>query len=179
MKKTSLLLISAVFLGACGGAAPVVTNQQTDGPQNPSSTTGSETVAAHSADGRIKPAGVTEPAAPGGGEKTGWTRGGNPIDTTALDSAIKSAEAKVKASPSDESSKKALSQAYYNRAVALTEARQYASALGDYRRAVKYDASNTDAKDWIDKIIIIYDGLNKAYPKEGEEPPPLEYKPGS
>ena len=179
MKRTLLLLISAAFLGACSSATPVITNQQTDGSQSPSSSSGTETVAAHSADGRIKPTGVNEQSAPGGGEKTGWTRGGNPIDTSSFDSEIKSADAKVKASPSDEAAKKALSQAYYKRAVALTEARQYASALGDYRRAVKYDAGNTDAKEWIDKIIIIYDGLNKDYPKEGEEPPPLEYKPGS
>lgn len=71
---------------------------------------------------------------------------------------------------------KALGDAYYKRAVALTEARQYASALGDYRRALKNDPSNAEAKDWVDKIIMIYDSMNKTSPKEGEEPPPLPFK---
>jgi len=57
--------------------------------------------------------------------------------------------------------------------VALTDARQYASALGDYRRTLKYDPSNAEAKDWIERIVSIYDSINRESPKEGEEPPPL------
>ena len=76
---------------------------------------------------------------------------------------------------SDEKTKQALSIAYFKRAMALTDARQYASALGDYRRAVKYDPSNTEAKDWIQQIISIYDTINRESPKEGEEPPPLPF----
>ena len=75
----------------------------------------------------------------------------------------------------DPAAKKALADTYLKRGVALTEARQYASALGDYRRTIKYDPENTEAKEWIDKIIMIYDGMNKSYPKEGEEPPPLPF----
>jgi hypothetical protein len=60
--------------------------------------------------------------------------------------------------------------------MALTDARQYASALGDFRRALKYDPSSEEAKTWIDQIIKIYDSMNKEYPKEGEEPPPLPWK---
>ena len=57
---------------------------------------------------------------------------------------------------------------------ALTQpARQYASALGDFRRAVKNDPTNTEAQDWIKQIITIYDSINRSYPQEGEEPPPL------
>ena len=98
------------------------------------------------------------------------------IDTTKFDSAIAASEKEVKAKPTDDAAKKALSRAYFERGVALTDARQYASALGDYRRAVKYDADNNEAKDWIDQIIMIYGSLKKEYPKEGEEPPPLPFK---
>ncbi len=167
----------AALLAACGGAAPVVSNQASESGQTTGPGGDTETVIAHSADrGEKPPAGSTEQGSSEG--KSGWSRGGTPIDTSTYDKDVNSAEAKLKASPASEQAKKELSQAFYKRAVALTEARQYASALGDYRRAVKYDASNTDAKDWIEKIIVIYDGMNKAYPKEGEEPEPLEYKAG-
>jgi hypothetical protein len=60
--------------------------------------------------------------------------------------------------------------------VALTDARQYASALGDYRRVLKYDPNNSEAKNWIEQIIGIYDSLGRESPKEGDEPPPLPFK---
>lgn len=178
MIRNLVFMLSVALLGACGGAAPVASNQQPEPAQSSGSPQNLETVTAHSADGRIKPKLQESPAPADENGKSHWTRGGTPIDTTVYDAEIKAAETKVKASPSDAALKKSLSEAYYKRAVALTEARQYASALGDYRRAVKYDPSNTDAKEWVDKIIIIYEGMNKSYPKEGEEPPPLEYKAG-
>ena len=110
------------------------------------------------------------------GEKSKWTQSGDPIDTKEFDSAIASAEVALGKKPSDTEAKKALASAYFKRAEALTGARQYASALGDYRRAVKHDPSNAEAKDWIDKIIMIYESINREYPKDGEEPPPLPFK---
>ncbi len=110
------------------------------------------------------------------GEKSKWTQSGDPIDTKEFDTAIASAEVALAKRPSDSVAKKAVAVAYFKRAEALTEARQYASALGDYRRAVKHDPSNVEAKDWIDKIIMIYGSINREYPKEGDEPPPLPFK---
>ncbi|MBK8466254.1 MAG: tetratricopeptide repeat protein [Chloracidobacterium sp.] len=112
------------------------------------------------------------------GEKSKWTQSGDPIDTKEFNSAIASAEVALGKKPSDAEAKKAVAAAYFNRAEALTKARQYASALGDYRKALKYDPSNTDAKEWIDKIIMIYESINRGYPKEGEEPPPLPFEKG-
>ena len=89
---------------------------------------------------------------------------------------IAEAEKALKAKPNDEAAKKTLAQAYFDRGAALTEARQYASALGDYRRALKYDPTHEESKKWIDQIINIYSMLKKEYPKEGEEPPPLPWK---
>ena len=117
-----------------------------------------------------------ENQAPPTGGKTKWSQGGNPIDTTELDAAVTNAEKELKAKPSDDAAKKAASQAYNKRAVALTDARQYASALGDYRKAVKLDPSNAEAKQWIDQITQIYESMNKEAPKEGEEPPALPFK---
>lgn len=112
------------------------------------------------------------------GEKSKWTQSGDPIDTKEFDAAIASAEVALGKKPSDNEVKKALAAAYFNRAEALTKARQYASALGDYRKALKYDPSNETAKEWIDQIIMIYGSINREYPKEGEEPQPLPFKKG-
>ena len=93
-----------------------------------------------------------------------------------FDSEIKQAETKQKANPKDETLKKSLAEAYVKRGIALTDARQYASALGDYRRALKLDPTNEEAKKWIEQIISIYESINRSYPSEGEEPPPLPFK---
>jgi tetratricopeptide (TPR) repeat protein len=110
------------------------------------------------------------------GTKSKWTQGGDPIDTKELDASIASAEKALSAKPADAEAKKALGAAYYDRAVALTDVRQYASALGDYRRTLKYDPANAEAKEWIERIVSIYDSINRESPKEGEEPPPLPFK---
>lgn len=105
--------------------------------------------------------------------KTKWTQSGNPIDTSAFDAEIAKTTKDFKAKPKDDAAKKSLAEAFLKRGIALTDARQYASALGDYRRALKYDPNNEDAKKWIDEILSIYRMINREYPKEGEEPPPL------
>ena len=105
-----------------------------------------------------------------------WSQSGDPLDTTVYDTAIASADRELKSKPSDEAAKKALVEAYFARGFALTEARQYASALGDYRRALKLDPNHAESKKWLDQIVGIYSMLKKEAPKEGEEPPPLPFK---
>jgi len=105
-----------------------------------------------------------------------WTQSGDPIDTSKFDTAVASAEKELKGKPADDGAKKALAEAFFARGFALTEARQYASALGDYRRALKYDPNHEESKKWIDQIVSIYSMLKKDAPKEGEEPPPLPFK---
>lgn len=114
-----------------------------------------------------------KPANSSGGK---WSQSGDPIDTSKFDTAIATAEKEQKARPSDDAAKKALAQALFDRGFALTEARQYAAALGDYRRALKYDPDHADSKKWIEQIVSIYSMLKKEAPKEGEEPPPLPFK---
>ena len=105
-----------------------------------------------------------------------WTASGDPIDTAKFDKAITDAEKAAKAKADDDAAQKALAQAYFERGFALTEARQYASALGDYRRALKYDPDHAESKEWIDQIVSIYTMLKKSPPKEGDEPKPLSMK---
>ena len=168
MKRLTLLLSASAFAVACGNAPQPVqnTNSAAANGERP------QTAIAHTTENQ-KP---QMPPAANSGEKTKWSQSGDPIDTKKFDAAIASAEKALAGKPADAAAKKALATAYFERGVALTDARQYASALGDYRRAVKYDPSNAQAKDWIDKIVMIYDGMGKSYPKEGEEPPPLPFE---
>ena len=98
------------------------------------------------------------------------------VDTSVMDAAIEKANQDYQKKPSDAAAKKALAEAYFERATALTEASQYRSALGDYRRGLKLDPNNTEAKEMQDQIISIFQSLNRAPPKEGAEPTPLPFK---
>jgi tetratricopeptide (TPR) repeat protein len=170
MKKLTILMLGSLLV-ACGrGPQPVTNTNAASAP--PQRSERSETVIAHTTENQTPPETGTTSAGP----KSKWTQSGDPIDTKELDAAIAAAEKAIKAKPADPMAKQALADAYLKRAVALTDARQYASALGDYRRVLKYDPNNTDARNWIEQIIGIYDGLGRESPKEGEEPPPLPFK---
>jgi tetratricopeptide (TPR) repeat protein len=165
-----VIVFGAVALAmACNSAARPVVNTNSTATQSNDRT---QTAIAHSSENRLGPA--TNATA-----KTKWTQSGDPIDTSRFDGTIKEAEKTYKSKPMDESAKKLLGQAYFDRGFALTEARQYASALGDYRRALQYDPDNDEAKNWIDQILVIYETMGKESPKEGEEPPPLPFKKGT
>ena len=161
MKKVAIIL-SAAFILSCNRAAPVAVNVNSN---TPARTDRSQTAIAHSTE--------NQPQKPPAGK---WSQSGDPIDTSKFDEAVAAAEKEFKSKPSDDGAKKALAQAYYERGSALTQARQYASALGDYRRALKYEPDHADSKKWIEQIVMIYSSLKKEAPKEGEEPPPLPFK---
>ena len=165
----TLLLLASFGCDSAGKPVPQNTNTATvtSNKEKP------QTAIAHSLENQTPKNDASQ-----SGEKSKWTQSGDPIDTKEVDAAIASAEIALGKKPTDAAAKKALGAAYFNRAEALTKARQYASALGDYRRAMKHDPSNAEAKDWIDKIIMIYGSINREYPKEGEEPPPLPLKKG-
>jgi tetratricopeptide (TPR) repeat protein len=167
-----LLIFSAALLfAACNTATPTI---NTNAVVANSSNKRGETVIAHSTENQTAPmANANSPT----GAKSKWTQSGEPIDTKEFDAEIAKADKTVKSKPNDVAAKKALGEAYLKRAVALTEARQYASALGDYRRTLKYDPDNEEAKQWVDQIIKIYDSMGRESPPEGQEPPPLPYKP--
>src|SRR5690606_38983928 len=102
--------------------------------------------------------------------------GGDPIDTSEFDAKITAAEKAHKAKPDDKAAAAALADAYFERGFALTEARQYASALGDYRSSLKLVPTHAESKKWHDQIVSIYEMMKKEVPKEGEEPKPLPFK---
>lgn len=169
MKVLTLIFLAGLTFGCAGTGQPISQNTAPSANQTPEKL---QTAIAHGPEMQ-----KTDPAA--GAPKARWSQAGDPIDTKELDSAIMAAEKTVKEKPSDPEAKRALAAAFFKRATALTEARQYASALGDYRRAVKHDPSNSEAKEWIDRIVSIYSSINKESPKEGEEPAPLPFSKGT
>jgi len=99
-----------------------------------------------------------------------------PIDVSQMTADVEKAEKSFKQNQKDEKAKEKLSEAYFSRAFALTEAAQYRAALGDYRKVLKLNPNNADARAMHDRIISILKSFNREPPKEGEEPPPLPFK---
>ncbi len=169
MKKFAILSFMAVVSVGCNSVAQPSANTNVSVQKSDNS----PIVSSRSQPDNVNTA---QTPVPKSATKTKWTQSGTPIDVSSFDTEIAKAEKDLKTKPKDETAKKTVAEAYLKRGIALTEARQYASALGDYRRVLKYDANNEEAKKWIDQIIGIYDSINKDFPKEGEEPPPLPFK---
>lgn len=171
MMKLFVVALLAFFISACGGGAQPVSN--TNARPAPANGERPQSVLAHSTEN----APATPIPANGSfvmPEKK--EAAGEAIDTAKFDGSIDAVVVSIRKSPTDAQLKKTLAQAYFDRAFALTQARQYASALGDYRRALKYDPAHEEAKKWVDQIVSIYASLKKDPPKEGDEPPPLPFK---
>src|SRR5215203_3697046 len=169
MKVVPIFLLLVLAIACNRAAAPVANSER---PINVAQQTNeAQSVLAHSSEGQPRKPMNTNGSGSG---KTSPT--GDPIDTSKFDEAIRDAEKNLKPKPTDTELKKTAAQAYFARGFALTEDRQYASALGDYRRAVKLDPDDEESKNWIDQIVSIYAMLQKTPPKEGQEPPPLPFK---
>ncbi|HKS28968.1 MAG TPA: tetratricopeptide repeat protein [Pyrinomonadaceae bacterium] len=152
--------VAALFLSSCGGNEPkLISNQTTVANSNAQSSggAGSQGVAPSRASS-------SAPAKSGGGDY---------IDTSAYDAKIKGLEEQSKKKPDDAAVRKQLAQAYLERGNALTGARQYQAALGDYRRTLRYDPSSEEARYWSDTIVGILKQMNRPVPEEGSEPAPL------
>lgn len=173
MKRISIVFLG-VFVTACNSAAP--TGTQTANSNSANRSMRSEQMQqgnalAHTTESRPGSTPPPNPNAPGK-----FAQGGEAIDTAKFDGVIAEAEKAFKAKPNDAAAKTALADAYFDRGFALTEARQYAAALGDYRKALKIVPDHEESQKWLDQIVSIYKMLKKEAPKEGEEPPPLPWK---
>ena len=161
-------LLTAVFAtavaAACGGAPAA--NQTANSSAPAESRAGSMSVPSH---GSTAPA--SNAAAPEG--KTKWRQSGTPIDATKVDADIARAQKEFDAASGNASKKKALADAFFARGELLRDNAQYASALGDYRKVLKHDPSNSKAKERIAEIVGIYDSMNRESPPEGQEPEAL------
>jgi len=191
MKRVNLTLtrnlLTAIFVA--GGVACSTSENATS--TNEVATTTSNIEVAHSSSrkginidpqggvvgGNAQPAGQGRASSASGGAENPAPRspGGTPIDTAADDAEIKRLEQVADKRKGDAQARLDLARAYATRASHLTQAAQYRSALGDWRRATKLDPSNEEAQNMIATITSIFQQLNREPPAPGEEPPPLPF----
>lgn len=94
------------------------------------------------------------------------------MPTPELDAKIAKAEAKAKAAGATDADRKAAGAAYAERADVFYSAQQpmlYKFALGDFRRALRYDPKNEDARAKMEQIVSIYQSMGKPVPTNGQE----------
>lgn len=172
--RNSILLAALFSLsllsGACGSPAQPATSN--GGAQ--AMPTATVRVPAQSAQTNSTPAtsiahGETPGAVPVlGGQPSGTT------DTAALDKKVEQAEAKAKAPGAAQADKQAAAAAYLERANVFYNAGNptlYKFALRDFRRTLRYDPENAEARAKRDQIVDIYtNSLRRPVPELGNEP---------
>lgn len=168
MKKIAVLSFLTLALIGCGAARQTA---NTDGAAQKSDN--SALVSSHAAD-----AGKSAPTQQSKVDSSASSNGASPmskaIDVSQMTADIEKAEKSSRQNQRDEKAKNKLAEAYFVRAFALTDAAQYRSALGDFRRGLKLNPNNAEARAMHDKIIDIFqNSLHREPPKEGEEPPPM------
>jgi hypothetical protein len=166
----SALAACALLLTACSNNPPApVSRENTNaaansapagGGPNGANTSGPGVVASHGGGtSNAAPAGASAPNTP-------------PVATPELDAKIEKAVKKAGASGASAADKKAAADAYMERANFYWGAgnvQLYRFALGDYRRVLKYDPDNQEAKEKIDYLISVYRQLNRPVPDNGLE----------
>ncbi|HEX8069770.1 MAG TPA: hypothetical protein VF546_07460 [Pyrinomonadaceae bacterium] len=166
------LLTACALAAACAAAAcnPEATTNNTTTTTNTTTTSTAPPAAQQPAQ---------QPAAPpistahgGGGAAAGPAAASERptgVDTAALDEKIEKLEAKIKANGTA-ADRKALASVYLQRANVYRDAgspQLYKFALGDYRRVLKYDPANAEAKDKMDEIVSIYQSMGRPVPTNG------------
>jgi tetratricopeptide (TPR) repeat protein len=174
MKKALVIGFFAVALAACSDSAQQAHNASNTTVSNGRSAD-SLVTSSHSSDKMPGANGAAQNGAPKTQTESPMAK---QIDVSELTANIEKAEKDYKAKQTDAKAKDSLAEAYFARAFALTEAAQYRSALGDFRKGLKLDPDNTDAKKMHDEILRIFAGMKREPPKEGEEPPPMPFNKG-
>ncbi|HEY9283344.1 MAG TPA: hypothetical protein VIP46_07815, partial [Pyrinomonadaceae bacterium] len=94
------------------------------------------------------------------------------VNTAELDAKIEKAEAKAKAANASDADKSAAAAAFVARGNVYYEAGTpalYKFALGDFRRALKYDPANSEARTKMTQIVQIYESMGRPVPTNGLE----------
>ena len=170
MRKVLILSLATLFSISCNSAA-----QQANAPINQNAgavkSNDSAIVSSHSTEAgkNVSPSTFDKPASSASTESPM----ARPIDAAEMTAEIERAEQAFKKNPK---AKEDLAKAYFVRATALTGAAQYRAALGDYRKGLKLNPKDEEARKMHDQIISIFKQINREPPKEGEEPKPLPFK---
>jgi hypothetical protein len=166
MRKPALLpaLAACALAAACGAPGPTV---KTSNANANSQAANSQTSIQHGAS-PASDAGVA--ASHGGAPAASATK--PPVETPELDAKIEKAEAKAKAAGASDADKKAAARAYFDRANFFRDQGSpalYKFALADYRRGLRYDPADEDARAKMDEIVSIYKSMGRPVPELGNE----------
>lgn len=165
-------LALCLLYAQCGGSPPADNarrNSNSNAPAAdtaPAANTSAPSVASSHGGGGAANSGSPPPGGPSAPDKP-------PVATPELDEKIEKAEAKAKAASASAADKQAAAAAhmargnyYYN----AQDTRLYRYALGDFRRALRYEPGNAEAKEKIEMIESIYRSLGRPVPDNGLEP---------
>jgi hypothetical protein len=170
MRNFVLALACGTALFASGCGTPSATNNSntnsaaTSNQSSRASNTGLPPVSSAHGDNVIPPPANAPAAATSSSAKPG-------IDTAVLDTKIERAEAKAKSG--NQADKLAAAAALVERANVYRDAGQpalYKFALGDYRRALRYQPDNAEARAKMNEIVGIYQSMGRPVPENGNEP---------
>jgi tetratricopeptide (TPR) repeat protein len=177
MKKIAVLGFGIFSLIGCSNNAPQTTAvQNSNMAVVASNRNNSETVAAHSTEKSLPPMNsATAPANSSNRSASTESPMAKAIDVSAQTAKIDAAEKEYKAKPADAAAKQNLSKAYFDRAFLLTDAAQYRAALGDFRKGLKLNPDDKEAKAMHDQILTIFASIGRQPPTEGEEPQPMPF----
>lgn len=160
------LTVALILSAACGSSEQPKTSA---GNTEPAQSSNVRTTAQPTSDGG--PPVVTSHAAPPASSGAGAPAGGT--DTAALDAKVEQAEAKAKAAGASKTDKQAAAAAYLERANVFYMAGNpslYKFALRDFRRTLKYDPANEEARARKQQIEEIYKSMGRPVPELGNEP---------
>ena len=176
MKKLAVLSFGIFSLIGCGGNASQTAIVQNSNTAIVDGRAQSETVAAHSTEKSLPPMSGNTTVTP---NKPASVSTESPmaraIDVSVPTARIETAEKEYKAKTNDAKARENLAKAYFDRAFLLTDAAQYRAALGDFRKGLKLNPSDAEAKKMHDQIISIFASIKREPPKEGEEPAPMPF----
>lgn len=175
MRHFILALTCGTALFAAGCGTPTATNTNTANNSNAATQAGNQS--SRTANSNALPPvasahGDNAPVAPPAPAATTSGSTAKPgIDTAALDTKIERAEAKAKSGL--QADKLAAAAALVERGNVYRDAGQpalYRFALGDYRRALRYQPDNTEAREKMNEIVGIYQSMGRPVPENGNEP---------
>lgn len=169
-----LALGLGLFNFTCGGAKPA-------GGGNQNSVAANNSRGAARADNASSPelgvssshGGGAKSAAPAAPQAAGGDADRSLVNTAEYDARIQKAAAKADAPGASASDKKAAAEAYLARGNIYRDAgnpKLYKYALGDYRRVLRYQPDNAEAKEKAEEIVSIYESLGRPVPTNGLEP---------
>ena len=173
-------LAASAFLVACGGGGDTANTSQQKAGATPAAAASNRNAAGRPDIGVVSSHGGPSSASSSPGAPSGPGGGGGgsvaprpEVATPELDAKIEKAEAKAKAPGATEADRKAAGAAYFERANFFFNAgnpRLYRFSLADYRRGLRYNPDDAQARANMNEIVRIYRSMNMPVPELGNEP---------